>query len=50
MMKCDKKLRIVGCIALALGVSASALAKEEINEYNLERVNIYADKVVKDKF
>lgn len=49
-MKCDKKLRIVGCIALALGVSASALAKEEINEYSLERVNIYADKVVKDKF
>ena len=49
-MKCTKKLRIVGCIALALGVSASALAKEQIKEYNLERIDIYADKVVKDKF
>ena len=49
-MKCDKNLRIIGCIALALGVSASALAKEQIKEYNLERIDIYADKVVKDKF
>ena len=32
-MKCDKNLRIIGCIALALGVSASALAKEQIKEY-----------------
>ena len=45
----SKKICMAACVALALGVSATALA-DEINEYTLSKMNVYGDKVVKDKF
>ena len=50
MMEKDKKLAMAICMALLLGVSASAFAEKNIDEYKLDTITVYGDRLQKDKF